>query len=56
MICRFKFLVIEVPVIKKPVHWLAEEIISKMYTEQSGLLKRQILKKLSTCYHLGLIQ
>ena len=38
MICRFNFYMTEVPIIKKPVRWFAEQIISKIYTEPSGLL------------------
>ena len=33
MICRSNFFMTEVPIIKKPVHWSEEQIISKIYTE-----------------------
>ena len=38
MICHFNFFLTEVPIIKKPVHCFAEQIISKIYAEPSGFL------------------
>ena len=38
MTSRFSFFVTEVPVIKKPVKWSVEQIISKIYTEPSDLI------------------
>ena len=42
MICRFNFFMAEVSVITETVHWTAEQIIRKIYTEQSGLLFRKV--------------
>ena len=33
MICRFNFFATEVPITKKPVHWSAEHVVSKIYRE-----------------------
>ena len=47
MICRFNFFLTEVPIIKKPVHCFAEQIISKIYTEPSGFLFWKVNLELS---------